>query len=58
MKSTLRQIAITPFIIFAFRMLAAICLNNQTLLERNKIHDPWSNRNLATKLHTCKAARA
>ena len=43
---------------FAFRVLAAISLDNQTLLERNKIHDPWSDRNLATKLHTCKATRA
>src|SRR5712671_2166960 len=43
---------------FAFRVLAAISLDNQTLLERNKIHDPWSDRSLATKLHTCKATRA
>ena len=56
-KSALRQIVITPFVIFTFGMLAAICLDNQTLLKRNKIHDPWSDRNLTAKLHTRQAAR-
>ena len=55
-KSAVCQIEITPLVIFTFRVLAAICLDNQTLLKRNKIHDPGSDRNLATKLHTCQTA--
>src|SRR5204862_3250709 len=32
--------------VVAFRVLAAISLDDQTLLERNKIHNPRSKRNL------------
>ncbi len=49
-KSAIRQIVLTPPVIFAFRLLATICLDNQTLLERNKNNEPWPDRNRATKL--------
>ena len=49
---------IAPFIVIAFRVLAAISLDDQTLLERNKIHNPRSKRNLAAKLQSCETTRA
>src|SRR3954454_2211613 len=57
-ESSLRQTFIAPFIVVAFRVPTAICLDNQMLLERNKIYDPCSDRYLAMKLHACKPTRA
>jgi hypothetical protein len=54
-EAAIGEVAIAALVVPAVRVLTAISLNHQTLLERNKIHDPRSYRHLTTKFHVSEA---